>query len=94
MNKTDLVERLVIYPGCENLTKKAAGEVVTAVFDLISNALAERDEVRLVGFGTFETRERKERSGRNPKTGDTMTIPASVVPAFKPGAVLKERVAA
>ena len=57
-----------------------------------TNALAEKDKVQLVGFGTFETRDRAERTGRNPQTGEEMKIEASTVPAFKAGKALKEKV--
>ena len=66
---------------------------VTAALDVISAALAEGDEVRLVGFGTFEVKKRAARTGRNPKTKEPVEIPASKVPAFKPGKALKDAVA-
>ncbi len=72
------------------LKKKDAEAAVNAVFDIIAEALKDGDKVQVIGFGTFETRERSARSGRNPQTGETISIPASVVPAFKPGNRLKE----
>ncbi len=72
------------------LKKKDAEAAVNAVFDIITEALKDGDKVQVIGFGTFETRERSARSGRNPQTGETISIPASVVPAFKPGNRLKE----
>ncbi|MES9760121.1 HU family DNA-binding protein, partial [Priestia megaterium] len=60
--------------------------------ETISNTLAQEEKIQLVGFGTFEIRERAERTGRNPQTGEQMTIPASKSPAFKPGKELKEAV--
>lgn len=62
------------------------------MFETISNALAKEEKIQLVGFGTFEIRERAERTGRNPQTGEEMIIPASKVPAFNPGKELKEAV--
>ncbi|MDY0944337.1 HU family DNA-binding protein [Priestia megaterium] len=62
------------------------------MFETISNTLAEEEKIQLLGFGTFEVRERAERTGRNPQTGEEMTIPASKVPAFKPGKELKEAI--
>ena len=75
------------------LSKKDSEAAVTAALDVISAALAEGDEVRLVGFGTFEVKKRAARTGRNPKTKEPVEIPASKVPAFKPGKALKDAVA-
>jgi DNA-binding protein HU-beta len=72
--------------------KKESEKAVTAVMESISEALAKGDKVQLVGFGTFEVRSRKEREGRNPKTGEKITIKAMKVPAFKAGKKLKEMV--
>lgn len=94
MNKGELIEALSLNPATEHLTKKDLGIVVTATFDTVAAALAQGEEVRLTGFGTFGTRQRKERMGRNPKTGEEMTIPASVSPFLKAGKELKQRVAA
>jgi nucleoid DNA-binding protein len=94
MNKADLIEALSLNPATEHLSKKDLGLVATTLFDTIAVALGQGEEVKLVGFGTFGTRQRKERIGRNPKTGQTMTIPASVLPFLKPGKELKQRVAA
>jgi DNA-binding protein HU-beta len=74
------------------VTKKDAEKAVSATFAAIEEALAAGDKVQLVGFGTFEVRDRAARIGRNPKTGDEIKIPATKVPAFKPGKALKERV--
>lgn len=87
MNKVDLVNKVVEKSG---LKKKDVEVTVNAVLDSISEALAEGDKVQLIGFGTFETRKRKARSGRNPQTGAPIDIPESFVPAFKPGNKLKE----
>lgn len=74
------------------MTKKTAGEAVDAVLATISDALAAGDKVTLIGFGTFEVRERKERKGVNPATKEEITIPAAKVPAFKPGKGLKDQI--
>lgn len=74
------------------MTKKTAGEAVDAVLATISDALATGDKVTLIGFGTFEVRERKERKGVNPATKEEITIPAAKVPAFKPGKGLKDQI--
>ncbi|MDS1030271.1 HU family DNA-binding protein [Bacillota bacterium LX-D] len=89
MNKTDLVSSVAEKA---EITKKEAEKVVNALFDTISDALAQGDKVQLVGFGTFEVRERASRTGRNPKTGEEINIPATKVPAFKPGKALKDGV--
>ncbi len=75
-----------------DLTKEKASEVVTVITEQIAKALSEGDSVSLIGFGTFEVRERKERKGKNPQTGAEITIPAAKVPAFKAGKGLKDAV--
>jgi DNA-binding protein HU-beta len=87
MNKMDLVNKVADKSG---LKKKEAEIAVNSVFETIEEALAEGDKVQVIGFGTFETRSRSARSGRNPQTGETIEIPATTVPAFKPGNKLKE----
>ncbi|HHW06871.1 MAG TPA: HU family DNA-binding protein [Clostridia bacterium] len=89
MNKADLVNAVAEKA---ELTKKDAEKAVNAVFASIEEALARDEKVQLVGFGTFEVRDRAQRTGRNPKTGEEIVIPASKVPAFKPGKALKEAV--
>lgn len=89
MNKTELINSVVEKSG---LTKADATKAVNSVFGSVQDALANGDKVQLIGFGTFETRERAERTGRNPQTGEDMVIPAMRVPAFKPGKELKEAV--
>jgi DNA-binding protein HU-beta len=89
LNKTDLVNAVAEKA---ELTKKEAERALSAVFSSIEEALAQGDKVQLVGFGTFEVRDRAQRTGRNPKTGEEIIIPASKVPAFKPGKALKEAV--
>ncbi len=74
------------------ITKKAAGEAVDAVLSTISEAMAAGDKVTLIGFGTFEVRERKERKGVNPATKEEIIIPAAKVPAFKAGKALKDQI--
>ncbi|PGN01160.1 HU family DNA-binding protein [Priestia megaterium] len=89
MNKTELVDAVATK---SELTKQDSKKAVEALFETISNSLAQEEKIQLVGFGTFEIRERAERTGRNPQTGEEMTIPASKAPAFKPGKELKEAV--
>ncbi|MDY0942391.1 MULTISPECIES: HU family DNA-binding protein [Priestia] len=89
MNKTELVDAVATK---SELTKQDSKKAVDALFETISNTLAKEEKIQLVGFGTFEVRERAERTGRNPQTGEEMTIPASKAPAFKPGKELKEAV--
>ncbi|MBE0482945.1 MAG: HU family DNA-binding protein [Bacterioplanes sp.] len=75
-----------------DLSKEKAAEVLNVITDQISKALSEGDSVSLIGFGTFEVRQRAERQGKNPQTGAPITIAAAKVPAFKPGKALKESV--
>jgi len=88
-NKNDLVVKVADLTG---LSKTDAGKAVDAVFDAITEALKGGDEVRLVGFGTFAVAERAASEGRNPRTGEKITIPASKQPKFKPGKGLKDAV--
>lgn len=88
-NKADLVDKVADKAG---LTKKDSNAAVEAVFDSIQEFLAEEEKVQLIGFGTFEVRERAARKGRNPQTGEEIQIPATKVPAFKAGKNLKEAV--
>ena len=89
MNKTELVSSVAEKA---EITKKDAEKVVNAVFGSIEDALAKGDKVQLVGFGTFEVRERAARTGRNPKTGEEIDIPATKVPSFKAGKSLRDSV--
>lgn len=89
MNKTDLVNAVAESTG---FTKKDAEKAVSAVIDGITGALKAGDKVQLVGFGTFEVRNRAEKQGHNPRTGEPMTVPASKLPAFKAGKALKDAV--
>ena len=83
MNKTELVAAVAAKAG---ISKKDADAAVAAVFASVTDALANGEKVQLIGFGTFEVRARAEKTARNPKTGETMTVPATKVPAFKAGA--------
>jgi len=89
LNKTELVSSVAEKA---EITKKDAEKVVSALLDSIKDALAAGDKVQLVGFGTFEVRERAARTGRNPKTGEEIKIAATKVPAFKAGKTLKDAV--
>jgi len=89
VNKNDLVTAVATSAG---LSKADAAKAVDGVFDAISGALAGGDEVRLVGFGTFSVSERAASEGRNPRTGETIKIPASKQPKFKAGKGLKDAV--
>ncbi|MGP1385509.1 MAG: HU family DNA-binding protein [Thainema sp.] len=90
MNKGELVDAVASKA---EVTKKQADAVITATVEAIMDAVSSGQKVTLVGFGSFEPRERKAREGRNPKTGDKMEIPATTVPAFSAGKLFKEKVA-
>lgn len=90
MNKGELVDAIAEKA---SVTKKEADSVLSAALETIMEAVSSDDKVTLVGFGSFEPRQRKAREGRNPKTGEAMTIPATVVPAFSAGKLFKEKVA-
>ena len=90
MNKTELVSAMAERLGA---SKKHSEEALTVALDLITEALAEGEKVQLVGFGCFEVRERAPRIGRNPRTKEEVTIPASKAVQFKSGKVLKRAVA-
>ncbi len=89
MNKTELIEAIVKETG---LKKKDAEAALGATICAIETALAKGDKVQLVGFGTFETKTRAAREGRNPKTGETIKIAASKYPAFSAGKAFKDKV--
>ena len=89
MNKAELITSMAEK---SQLTKKDAEAALKAFIDSVQEALEGGDKVQLVGFGTFETRERAAREGRNPRTKETINIPASTVPVFKAGKEFKERV--
>ena len=90
MNKSELINAVAEKAA---LSKKDSEAAVTAALDAITAALAEGDEVRLVGFGTFEVKKREARMGRNPQTKEPIPIAASKVPTFKPGKAFKDAVA-
>lgn len=89
MNKTELISEVAQKA---NMTKKDADKVVNAFFTTVETALKAGNKVQLIGFGTFEVRERQARKGRNPQTGQEISIPATKVPAFKAGKALKDAV--
>jgi DNA-binding protein HU-beta len=90
MNKGELVDKVAEKA---SVTKKVADSVLSAAIEAIMEVVSSGDKVTLVGFGSFEPRERKAREGRNPKTGEAMEIPATKVPAFSAGKQFKEMVA-
>ncbi len=90
MNKGELVEAISQKT---SVSKKEADAILTAMLEEIVAAVAGDNKVTLVGFGSFEARERQAREGRNPKTGETMTIPATRVPGFSAGKSFKNKVA-
>lgn len=89
MNRKELIDALAQKTGS---TKIVAEHNIAALIEVIGETLGQGDSIALVGFGTFEVRERAARTGRNPKTGAELKIAASKVPAFKPGATLKAAV--
>ena len=90
MNETELIAAVAEKA---NLSKKDAEAAVSAVLDAVTDELVKGGKVQLIGFGSFEVRERAAKQGRNPKTGEAMQIPATKVPAFKAGNALKNAVA-
>ena len=89
MNKNDLISSVAEASG---LTKADSGRAVDGVFDSIASALSSGDDVRIVGFGSFSVADRAASTGRNPRTGEEIQIPASKQPKFKAGAPLKSAV--
>lgn len=89
MNKTELVEQMSQQTG---LTKVDAGRAVDALIATITNELKQGQDVTLMGFGTFQTKARAARTGRNPQTGQVIQIAAATVPSFKAGKALKDAV--
>ena len=89
MNKGELIDQIAEKA---NVTKKDADAILTAVLDVILDSVAAGEKVTLVGFGTFEARDRQAREGRNPSTGKPIKIPATRVPAFSAGKVFREKV--
>ncbi len=89
MNKAELIDAVA---SSADLTKSDAAGAVDAVFEAITNTLSTRGTVSLIGFGTFSTSDRAARTGRNPRTGETINIAATCVPKFKAGKGLKDAV--
>ncbi|MBR2589433.1 MAG: HU family DNA-binding protein [Clostridia bacterium] len=89
MNKKDLIKAVA---DASALTSKDAEKAINAVTAAITDALKKGEKVQLVGFGTFEVRERAAKQGRNPRTGEAMQIPASKLPAFRAGQALKDAI--
>lgn len=89
MNKGELIAKMAEKSG---LTKKDAEKAVNAFFASVEEALVKKDKVQIIGFGTFEVKERAARKGRNPQTGKEIDIPASKNPVFKAGKALKDAV--
>lgn len=89
MNKTELITAIADKSG---IAKSDTEKALNAFVDIVTDALSDGDKVQLVGFGTFEIGKRAERTGRNPQTGEEITIPACKAPKFKAGKILKEAV--
>lgn len=94
MNKAELIKatKEIVAQELEDVTVKDTGVFVEATIKAIQDALAKGDRVQLVGFGTFEVKERAARTARNPKTGETIEVPASKSPKFKAGKAFKDAV--
>lgn len=89
MNKSELIDAIAV---AADLPKAAAGRALDAMTDAITKSLKDGDPVVLVGFGTFAVKERSERTGRNPQTGETIKIAAAKAATFKPGKSLKDSI--
>jgi len=89
MNKSELINAIATHSG---LTKTDAGRALEALVQSVETTLKSGDSIALIGFGTFEVKERAERTGRNPQTGETITIAAAKLPSFKAGKGLKDAV--
>jgi len=89
MNKAELIEAIA---DAASLTKADAGRALDGMVNAVTDALKKGDTVSLVGFGSFAVKERAERQGRNPQTGNSITIKAAKIPSFKPGKALKDAV--
>lgn len=90
MTKAELVDRVATVKGAESLSKKAAGEVVDALFDELKKAIKKEKKFGYPGFGTFTVRKRKARTGRNPQTGEKIQIKPSKTVGFKPAPAFKD----
>ncbi len=91
MNKSELID---VIAGKANLSKAAAGNALDAFLEAVVQAVAEGDSVTLVGFGSFKAQDRAAKEGKNPRTGEALSIPATTVPKFSAGATFKNAVAA
>lgn len=91
MNRTELIDAIAKKMD-NSVTKKDLEATLKSFVEVVTEELAKKEKIQLVGFGTFETSVRPEREGRNPRTGETMKIAESVVPKFKPGKALKDAV--
>jgi DNA-binding protein HU-beta len=89
MNKAELID---LVASKAELSKAEVGRVLDTIIDVIGGSLAKKDPVVLVGFGTFDVTKTKQRTGRNPRTGEAITIAAKVAPKFRAGKALKDRV--
>lgn len=89
MNKSELIDAIA---ASADLSKAAAGRALDAMVESITTALKEGDQVSLVGFGSFQVKDRAARTGRNPRTGEEIQIAAAKVPSFKAGKALKDAV--
>ncbi len=89
MNKSELITAVSMRTG---LSKKDTEKTLAALIDVLGSTMEAGDKIQLAGFGTFETKDREARLGRNPHTGESIPIPAARVPVFKPGKALKEKV--
>ncbi|MDZ4347977.1 MAG: HU family DNA-binding protein [Xanthomonadaceae bacterium] len=89
MNKSELIDAVA---AASDLSKADSGRAIDAFVEVVKKALKKNDTVTMVGFGTFQVRKRAARTGRNPRTGDTIKIKASKVPGFKAGKGLKDAV--
>ena len=90
MNRSELVEQVKVK--AHLASKKEAERAIDALFETLKEVLAAGDKIQLIGFGTFEVKERAARRGRNPRTGEEIEIPASKYPSFKPGKTFKDEV--
>ncbi|MCP5277936.1 MAG: HU family DNA-binding protein [Thiobacillus sp.] len=91
MNKSEFIDAIAAKT---DMSKAAAGRALEAMLDTIVDTVAKGDSVSVIGFGTFESRKRAARTGKNPQTGAAIKIAATTVPAFKPGKAFKDKVAA
>jgi len=89
MNKAEFIDAVASK---SELTKQDAKKAIDGLFEIITTTLAQEEKIQIAGFGTFEVRERAERTGRNPQTGEQIVIAATKAPTFKPGKEFKEAV--